>query len=100
MPRRVGNDELALVGGKVAVGHINGDALLAFGAQAIGEEGEVNLALTGGAVLDGIFFDGRELIVVDALVSWRRRPMSVDLPSSTEPQVRRRRSSFRWWRSR
>ena len=36
--RRVGDDELALGRGEVAVGYVDGDALFAFGAEAIGEE--------------------------------------------------------------
>ena len=42
MARRVGDDEAAAVGGKKAVGHINGDALLAFGLQAIHQQREIN----------------------------------------------------------
>ncbi len=42
---RVGDDELALRGREVAVGDVDGDALLAFGAQAVGEQREVHLFL-------------------------------------------------------
>ena len=42
--RRVANDELARFGGEVAVGHVDGDALLALGGQAIGQQGQVGLA--------------------------------------------------------
>lgn len=42
---RVANDELALFGGEVAVGHVDGDALLALGAEAIGQQGQVGFAL-------------------------------------------------------
>ena len=38
MAGRVANDEFARLGGEVAVGHVDGDALLALGAQAVGEE--------------------------------------------------------------
>ena len=41
MAGRVGNDEGAAGRGEVAVGDVDGDALLALGAQAVGEEGEV-----------------------------------------------------------
>ncbi len=44
MPRRVRNDELALGCGEVAVGYVNGDALLAFGLQAVGDERQINLS--------------------------------------------------------
>ena len=47
MPRRVGDDELPLRRGEVTVGDIDGDALLAFGAKAVGEIGEIDLAATG-----------------------------------------------------
>ena len=36
--RRVGDDELALVGREVAVGDVDGDALLALGLEAVGEQ--------------------------------------------------------------
>src|SRR5699024_286347 len=39
----VGEDEGAAVGGEVAVGNIDGDALFAFGPQTVGEQGEVEL---------------------------------------------------------
>ena len=39
----VGDDELALGRGEVAVGHVDGDALLAFGPQPVGEQREVHL---------------------------------------------------------
>ena len=35
VPWRVGNDELPFWRGKVSVCHVNGDALLAFGPQAV-----------------------------------------------------------------
>ena len=52
----VGQHKAAPVGGEVAVGHIDGDALLALGAQAVGQQREVQrllrqlvtVALTGG----------------------------------------------------
>jgi hypothetical protein len=39
---RVGDDELALLGGEEAVGDVDGDALLALGAQAVDEQREVD----------------------------------------------------------
>src|SRR5256885_11974144 len=44
MARRVADDELAAFGGEVAVGHVDGDALLAFGRQAVGQQRQVGLA--------------------------------------------------------
>ena len=40
----VGNDEFARGGVEVAVGHVNGDALLALGLQAVGQQGQVGLS--------------------------------------------------------
>ena len=42
---RVANDELALFGGEVAVGHVDGDALFALGAEAVGQQGQVGFTL-------------------------------------------------------
>ena len=39
----VGNDEFAFGRGEIAVGHINGNALLALGGQAVGEAGEIRV---------------------------------------------------------
>ena len=47
MAGRVGDDEFAARRGEIAVGDVDGDALLAFGAQAVGEIGEVDLAAAG-----------------------------------------------------
>ncbi len=41
---RVGDDEAAPVGGEIAVGDVDGDALLALGGKSIDDEGEVDLA--------------------------------------------------------
>ena len=40
--RRIANDELARRRGEVAVGHVDGNALLALGRQPIGEQGQVD----------------------------------------------------------
>ena len=48
VPGRVGEDELALLRREVAVGDVDGDALLTLGAQAVGEEREVDLAVRDG----------------------------------------------------
>ncbi|MFO0928196.1 MAG: hypothetical protein U0736_14355 [Gemmataceae bacterium] len=67
----------------------------ALGLEAVGEQGEVDLA-AGGADLLAVAFDRGELILVDHLVSCSSRPDERTLPSSTLPQVRNRSSSFRW----
>ena len=43
--RGVGDDELAFGGGEIAVGDVDGDSLLALGLEAVGEEGEVDVAV-------------------------------------------------------
>ena len=60
---RVGDDELALGRGEVAVGDVDRDALLAFGAQAVGHQRQVGVVVTaflGGALDRGqlVFHDG------------------------------------------
>ncbi len=64
VPGRVGNDELALGRGEVAVGHVNGDPLLTFGPQAVGQQGQVGL---GAATLLAGAADGLELVLEDSL---------------------------------
>ncbi len=58
----VGEDEAAAGGGEVAVGDVDGDALLAFGAEAVGQQGEVGGVLA--AVAGGVF-DGFQLVCQD-----------------------------------
>ena len=64
--RRVGNDELALVGGEKAIGNIDGDALLPFGGETVEEERVVEIAALR-AHLFRIGFERRELILVQHL---------------------------------
>src|SRR5215469_11064489 len=42
VPRSVGQDELAFRSGEVAIGNVNRDALLAFGAKAVGQQREID----------------------------------------------------------
>ena len=54
----VTNDELALLGAEIAVGHIDGDALFSFGRQAVSEQGQIGFTLalhTGQVVLQDRF---------------------------------------------
>ena len=46
MTRRIANDELACFGVEVAVRHVNGNALLAFSRQAVGEQSQIGFAMT------------------------------------------------------
>ena len=63
---RVGDDELALLGGEEAVGHIDGDALLALGGQPVDQEREVDL-LSLGADPPAVRLQGRQLVLEDHL---------------------------------
>ena len=47
VPRGVRDDELPARRREIAIGHIDRDALFAFGAEAVGEVGEINLTATG-----------------------------------------------------
>jgi hypothetical protein len=47
MPGSIGDDESTARSGKVAVGNIDGDALLTFGTQTVGEVGKIDLATSG-----------------------------------------------------
>ena len=58
--RRVGNDEAALARRKIAIGDVDGDALLAFGAKAIRDERQVEHL-----VLARLCPQRVELVVVD-----------------------------------
>ena len=62
--RRVGDDELAVRGGEVAVGHVDGDALLALGPQAVGEQGQVGVLV---ATVAAGALDRLELVLEDGL---------------------------------
>ena len=64
MARRVGDDELALVGGEEPIGDIDGDALFPLGGEAVDEQGEIDLAALGADAL-GVRFESRELVLED-----------------------------------
>ncbi len=57
MPRGVGDDEFAFVGGEVAIGNIDGDALLAFTLQTINQQRQIKFTI-GGVEFLGIVFNG------------------------------------------
>ena len=84
----VGDDELAVRRGGVAVGHIDGDALLAFGPQPVGDEGEVDLAEA--PAIGGI--GERIELVVEELAGVEEQPADqgalpvVDRPDGGEAQ--------------
>ena len=99
VPRGVGDDELAPRGGEVAVGDVDRDALLALGAQAVGEQRQVGVLVAAVAAdrLDRLELvaedrlgvvqqpaDQGALAVVDGARRWRtaagRPPSEVPLP--------------------
>ena len=61
---RVGDDELAPRRGEVAVGDVDRDALLALGAQAVGEQREVHVVVAAPAAR---LLDALELVLEDLL---------------------------------
>ena len=65
MSRRVGDDELALFGGKEAVGDIDGDALFALGLETIEQQREIRQAEV--VLLSGIAVQSRSLVFLDGL---------------------------------
>ena len=60
-PRRVCQDELARWSGEVAVGNVDGNTLLPFDAQAIGDKSEVHIVAV---VAPAGFLDGGEYVIV------------------------------------
>ena len=62
---RVGDDEPAARGGEVAVGHVDGDALLALGLQAVHQQRQVG-GVPGGAVAAAVTGQGGGLVVEHA----------------------------------
>jgi hypothetical protein len=68
---RVGEDVLAPLGGEVPVRHVDGDALLALGREAVGEEREIDVVRVPPAAGASPWPSSpRELVVVDR--RWRR----------------------------
>jgi hypothetical protein len=73
MARGVGHDELALVGGEEAIGHVDGDALFAFGRQSIDQQGKVDVPALGARYL-AVVFQRRQLILEDHLAVVKQPP--------------------------
>ena len=95
--RGVGDDELAPRGREVPVGDVDRDALLALGAQAVGEQRQVHVAVA--APLGGLR-DVLELVLEDRLrvvqqPADQRRLAVVDRPGRREPQQLARAGSDR-----
>ena len=66
MAGRVGDDEFALVGGKEAVGDVDGDALLPLRLQPVHQQREIDI-LAGGAELLGILLQRGQRVLEQEL---------------------------------
>ncbi len=66
MPRRVGDDELALLAREEAISDVDGDALFALGREAVDEQSEIDL-LALRPVLLAVALQSRELVIEDLL---------------------------------
>ena len=64
MTRRISNYELSLGRGKISVGHIDCNSLLAFSAETIGKIGQIHLSTTGNV---GRSFQRIHLVLHDRL---------------------------------
>ncbi|MNQ98050.1 hypothetical protein D3C85_1137240 [compost metagenome] len=62
MPRRIGDDEAAARRRHIAIGHVDGDALLALGLEPIQQQGVVQIGAVG-AEAAGVAFQRRQLIL-------------------------------------
>ena len=90
--RGVCDNELALVGRKEAVRHIDGDALLTLRREVVEKQRKVELAI-GGAKPFGVGCEGRKLIVVKQLrfvqqTADQRALAIVHAAAGEEPQKR------------
>ncbi|MNT18084.1 hypothetical protein D3C72_1532660 [compost metagenome] len=47
MPRGIGDNKFALFSREIAIGHVNGDALLALGLQAVDQQCQIELFALG-----------------------------------------------------
>ena len=73
MARRVGDDEFPLVGGEKAIGHVDGDALLAFRCQTVHQQRKVDLSALGADAL-AVVFQAGQLILEDHLAVIEQPP--------------------------
>ena len=71
--RRVGDDELAFVRREIAVGHVDGNALFAFGLQSVEQQCVVDV-VAGVAHALAVAFEGVELVFIDFLAVKQQPP--------------------------
>jgi len=90
MPRRVGDDVLAVLGGEEAVGHVDRDALLALGRKPVDQQREIDiLPLRPDALAVGL--EARQLVIknLPRIVQQapdQRRLAVVDRPAGDKAQ--------------
>src|SRR6185437_132993 len=92
--RRVGHDKGAPRRREIPIGHVDGDALLAFGLQAIEQQGKIDFP-PGSAVLFRIAFECGTLVIENKFLlveqaADQRRLAVVDRAASQKPQRRAR----------
>jgi hypothetical protein len=95
----VGDDEGARFGGEIAIGDVDGDALLALSLEAVDEQCEVDRVL-GRAELFRILFERGELVVEDELLLVEKSPDErglavIDRAAGEDAQCRKRRNAKR-----
>jgi hypothetical protein len=83
-PVGVGEDERAPRGGEVPIGDIDGDALLALGAQAVGERGQVGRSVP--ALRHRGQLIGQQQLGVEQQPADQRRFVIVNRPGGGQPQ--------------
>ena len=88
VPGSVGDDELAARGGEVPVRHVDGDALLALGAEAVGEQREVGVveAAVATRALDRLELVLEDLLGLEQQTADERALAVVDRSRGGKPQ--------------
>lgn len=64
MPRGIGDDKFTFFGREIAIGHVDGDALLALGLQAVHQQRQIELFALGADAF-AVAVQRRQLILVD-----------------------------------
>jgi hypothetical protein len=93
VPGCVGDDELAVRGREVAVRDVDGDALLALGPEAVGQQGQVGVVVAAGLAgrLDGFELVLEDRLGVEQQPPDQRRLAVVDRAGGGKPQQVHRR---------
>ena len=86
----VGDNEGAPLRRKIPVGHIDGDALLPLSFQAVEQQREIDIRCQRCRASSKSRSSAARWSSKMRFCSCSSRPINVDLPSSTEPQVRNR----------